>query len=169
MSRQAAHPQKSILMEWLWLLVTAPGRMVILDSPYQPDEVMRRLKLSKDTVRVLSPNEVSVRLSDKRNARRFVASIEPGSMGTRIVGQMQTPYMVAALRFTAGLFLLSMMIIWMQAAHIWLGLMFGAFGIGFLFLSQYERLIGRDLRLHLDWLRRTLNAQPTEKPTAQHR
>jgi len=165
MTRQAAHPQKSILMEWLWLLVTAPGRMVILDSPYQPDEVMRRLKLNKNAVRVLATNQISIRLSDKHNARRFVASIEPGSVGSRIVGQMQTPYVVAALRVTAGLFLISMMIIWMQAGRVWLALMFGAFGIGFLFLSQYERLIGRDLRLHLDWLRRTLDAQPT----SQHR
>src|SRR5260370_31813304 len=90
MTRQAAHPQKSILMEWLWLLVTAPARMVILDSPYQPDEVMRRLKLSKDTVRVVAPNQVSVRLSDKHTARRFAASIEPGSGGTLIDGHLQT-------------------------------------------------------------------------------
>src|SRR5258708_24392126 len=169
MTRQAAHPQKSILMEWLWLLVTAPGCMMILDSQYQPDEVMRRLKVNKNAVRLLSPNQVSVRLSAKRNARRFVASIEPGSVGTRIVGQMQTPYLVAALRVSAGLFLISMMIIWMQAGRVWLALMFGAFGLGFLFLSQYERLIGRDLSLHLDWLRRTLDAHPTEKLTEQHR
>jgi len=165
MTRQAAHPQKSILTEWLWLLVTAPGRMVILDSPYQPDEVIRRLKLSKNAVRLLAPNQISVRLAAKRNARRFVASIEPGSVGTRIVGQMQTPYLVAALRVSAGLFLLSMMIIWMQAGRVWLALMFGAVGIGFLFLSQYERLIGQDLRLHLDWLRSTLDAKLAE----QHR
>src|SRR5215467_7868741 len=114
MTRQAAHPQKSIVMEWLWLLVTAPGRMVILDSPYQPEEVIRRLKLSKNVVRVLPTNQISVRLSEKQNARHFVASIEPGSVGTRIIGQMQTPYLVALLRVSAGVFLISMMIIWMQ-------------------------------------------------------
>jgi len=63
----------------------------------------------------------------------------------------------------ASLFLFGMAILWLQVGRIWLAAIFGIGAVGFLLSSQYERLWGRDLRLHLEWLQRVLDAEVSIK------
>lgn len=152
--------RKGDFLTWLWLLFIAPGRVVTLHSPLSPDEVLGRLRAVPKVAHILKRSQAMIRLPTERNQRRFYIWIEPESSGhTRISGQTQTPYRVALTRMVISLALFGLSIMWLPAGRVWLGVIFIAGGLGFLLLSQYERLVGRDLRLHLDWLRRTLDAQ----------
>ncbi len=149
---------KSDLWTWLWLLFIAPGRVVTLHSPLAVDEVARRLRNAPKVARLLKPSQAIIRLPDERNQRRLYIWFEPDAAGTRISGQTQTPYQVALVRMLITMALYGLAIMWLPAGRVWLGVMFTLGGTGFLLLAQYERLVGRDLRLHLEWLRLTLDA-----------
>ncbi len=160
MPRSRQNKSRSTLSTWFWLLVIAPGRVVTLESPHAPDEVMRRLQALAPVARVLSSTQAVVRLAKQNNQRTFTLWIEPGASGhTQIHGQMQTPYRVAATRLLAATVLLGLSLVWFPTGRMWLGVMFLIGGVAFLLLSQYERLVGRDLRLNLDWLRSALDAR----------
>ncbi len=151
--------QKSNILTWLWLLVIAPGRVVTLHSPHMPIEVLRRLRSQPKIAQIVKPAQAIIRLPSERNQRRFYIWIEAEANGqTRISGQTQTPYRAALLRLLISLMLYGLSLVWLPAGRFWLGIIFILGGTGFLLLSQYERLIGRDLRLHTEWLRRALDA-----------
>ncbi len=156
--------QKSFLPVGLRLLVTAPSRLIVLDTPTSPDDVLRRLKKEQAVIQVTNPASFVLRLPIKDNQRCFVGWIEPcDNNGSRIVGQMQTPYLIALSRALIGLFLYVMAFVWLPSGRVWLVILFAAGGTGFLLLSQYQRLIRRDLRPYLDWFCRTLDAKPRGK------
>ena|SRR5712691_3599841 len=159
MNKQLPAQKRAGIDTWLWMLVVAPSRVVTLKSTLPPSEVLRRLKSEKLATRFLESNYVAVRLPGERNPRRFFAFIEQDAGNTtRLIGQMQTPFVTALVRVLLALFLLGMAYVWIAASRFWLGGIFVLGGLGFLLLSQYERVLGRDLRLHLDWLRRVLDA-----------
>lgn len=156
--------EESTILNWLWQLVIAPSRVVTLNSPYPPGEVTRRLLKEEKVVQVLKNSQLVIHVPVRNNQRRFLAWIDTrADRGTRLVGRMQTPYRIAFFRMAASLFLFGMAILWLQVGRIWLGAIFGVVAVGFLLNSQYERLWGRDLRLHLEWLRRVLDAEVTPK------
>lgn len=142
---------------YLYLLLNAPGKVVTLVSPYAPDEVMRRLRAGG--VQITASKRASLHLPQGGNERRFVMWVEPDGTGARIFGQMQTPLRPALLRLAASLLIGVAGIYLMLYARIWMGLIFLAFAVGYLLLSQYQRVVGRDLRRHVDWLRKTLDAR----------
>ncbi len=151
--------RKSNILAWTWLFLIAPGRVVMLHSPYPPAEVLQRLRTNPKVAQVTSPTQIMIRLPGDRNERRFFAWIEADATGTRISGQTKTPYRVALIRSLISLVMYGLAFLWLAEARLWLGILFVAGGTGFLVLSQYERLTGFDVRRHLDWLRRALDAQ----------
>jgi hypothetical protein len=152
-------PTKPTLFTWLKLLVTAPSRLIILDSPHSPDEALRRLQQMPQYTRMANRTNFMVRLPIKDNQRCFIGWIESGQdRGSRIVGQMQTLYPIALTRAAIGLFLFVMAGILMPAGRYWLVLILALGGTGFLLLSQYQRLIGRDVRAYVAWLQQVLDA-----------
>ncbi len=149
---------------WFRLLMTAPGKVVTLESPHTPEEISRRLRAVPSIAKTLERGQATLRLPTQNNQRRFFMWIEPAkSGGTRITGQMQTPLRAAAMRMFFTVMLAGLGLFWMATARFWMGGFFLLFAFGFLLLSQYERVIGRDLRLHLNWLRQTLDAKLIEK------
>ena len=152
--------EQSTILNWLWQLVSAPSKVVMLTSPHPLSEVLRRLRKEDKVVQMQKPSQIAVHVPIRNNQRRFIAIIEDSpKSGTRLIGRMETPYRIALFRISASLFLFGTAIVWMQVGRIWLGVIFVIGGIGFLLSSQYERMWGRDLRLHLDWLRRLLDAE----------
>jgi hypothetical protein len=156
----ASRREESSILNWFWYLVSAPSRVVMLNSPHPPGEVLRRLRKEEKVVQMQKSSQIAVRVPIKNSQRRFIAIVESDTKnGTRLIGRMETPYRIALFRLTACLFLFGTAIVWLQVGRIWLGVIFVIGGIGFLLSSQYERLWGRDLRLHLEWLRRLLDAE----------
>lgn len=152
--------QRSGILDWLWQLMVAPSRVVTLNVPLPPNEVLRRLRNENKIVQVVKSSEIIISVPIRNNQRRFLAWLDTNqASGTRLIGRMQTPYRVVFIRMAIFLFLLAMALVWLQVGRIWLGAIFLVGGIGFLLSSQYERMWGRDLKLHLDWLRRILDAE----------
>ncbi len=153
-------------LPWAWLLVIAPGRLVTFVSPYPIAEVEQRLYV-QPPVKWISPHHFAITLPSARTERRFFAWVEAGSDGrTRLNGQTRTPYRAAVTRLVIGVVLCGMALMFLAGAHGWLAFMFGAGGVGFLLLSQYERLIGRDVRMYAQWLRQTIDAELLKRSEA---
>ncbi len=143
----------------MWLLLIAPGQMVTLHSPLTPDESLRRLRAQTSAVKALSIGQVMIHLPVDRTQRRFFAWIENDPAGgTRISGQTRTPYRVAVARSAISMALFWLAMVWLAAEKPFLGFIFIAGSLGFLLLSQYERMVGRDRRQHVAWLRRIVKA-----------
>jgi hypothetical protein len=137
--------------------MVAPGKVVTLDSPHPPEEVLRRLRAAPTHVKLLGRGQATLHLPTRNNQRRFFFWIEPNQRGgTRLTGQMQTPLRVATLRLLCALVLAALGIYFMMLARFWFGMFFEAFALGFVMLSQWQRLIGRDLVLHVRWLQQLL-------------
>lgn len=152
-----AHPRYRL---WFRLLLIAPGRLVALNSPLSPDEVLRRLQANRPIARVLDAFHAELRLPVQNNQRRFFLWIEPlPDGGTRLNGQMQTPYRVALIRLACAGALTFVGLFWFMAARFWLGGFFLVFALFFVLLSQYERVIGRGLREHRAWVEKNLDAR----------
>lgn len=146
-------------LPWAWLLVIAPGRLVTFVSPHPLAEVEQRLYV-QPPVKWIRPHHLVITLPHARTERRFFAWIEADPDGrTRVNGQTRTPYRAAVTRLVIGMVLCGMALMFLAGAHGWLAFMFAAGGIGFLLLSQYERLTGRDVRLYAQWLRQTIDAE----------
>ena len=160
MSNRVAKKPKASLIGWVWLLLTAPGQAVVLHSPLTPSEVLRRLRIQASVTRANESGQIALRLKGDQSDRRFFAWIEPDNAGgTQISGQMRTPLRVAAIRLAISVVLWWLAFLWFAEARIWLGVLFTLGGTGFLLLSQYQRLIGQDLRKNLKWLRQVADAQ----------
>jgi hypothetical protein len=164
LTRSNAHNSRDSRGLWFRLLLTAPGKVVTLESPHTPDEITRRLRAAPSVAKLLERGQATLKLPTQNNERRFFMWIEPGKTGgSRIVGQMQTPLRAATMRLLITLLLAGLGLFWMALARFWLGGLFLFFAVGFLLLSQYERVVGRDLRLHLRWLQQALDARLIEK------
>ena len=146
-------------LPWAWLLVIAPGRLVTFVSPHPLAEVEQRLH-KQPPVKWISPHHLAITLPHAHTERRFFAWIETDQAGRcRLHGQTRTPYRAAVTRLVIGIVLSGMALMFLAGAHAWLAFMFAAGGVGFLLLSQYERLTGRDIRMYAQWLRQTVDAE----------
>ncbi len=154
-------------LPWTWLLVIAPGRLVTFVSPHPLVEVERRLYAQPRQVKSISPHHIAITLPNARTERRFFAWIESDQEGrTRLNGQTRTPFRTAVTRLIIGVVMCGIALMFLAGAHGWLAFMFSSGGAGFLLLSQYERLIGRDVRLYAAWLRQTIDAEPLNRRQA---
>jgi len=150
---------ESNIAKWLWLLITAPGRVVMLHSPHSATEVLRRLHTQPATIKVISPKHFIIRLPDNRSPRCFFVWLEQDQTGrARLRGQMQTPFRAALTRSLLSLTLFWLGIVWLAAEKAWLGVIFMVGSIAFLLLSQYQRLTARDLPKYIQWLHRMADA-----------
>jgi hypothetical protein len=139
--------------------MVAPGRVVTLESPRSPAEVQAILKASRPVGLIVNRQEATVQLPE--NARQMHLWIEPmESGGTRLIAQMRTPYRAALMRLCITLLLFGLAAVLAFMARFWFSLFFLVFAALFLLLSQYERVIGRDLRKHIAWLQAQIGAKP---------
>ena len=151
---------------WGWLLLSAPGRLLVVDSPLPAAEVERRLRQQGAIVHFTAAHRITVHLPPSRTQRQFFATIESNPAlinGSRIIGQTRTPFRTVLIRVALSVTLFWLALFWIIAAHVWLGVLFALGCIGFLLLAQYERLTGRDRWLYSDWLRRIVASEIADR------
>lgn len=147
-------------LPWAWLLVIAPGRLITFISPHPINEVAQRLHVQSTHVKSIGTRQVVISLPGTRTERRFFGWLESDPRGgTRLSGQTRTPYRTAATRLGIGVVMCGLALMFLAGAHGWLAFMFVSGGLGFMLLSQYERLTRRDVRLFTAWLRQIIDAE----------
>lgn len=146
---------------WFWLLMVAPGRLVTLESARPAAEVAAALRTAP-RAQVLHDREATFQIPGFE--RELHLWIESAGAGTRLIGQMRTPYRAALTRLLITLLLFGLCLVLAFMARFWFSLFFFVFSVLFLLLSQYERVLGRDLRRHVAWLTQHTDARLIRPP-----